>query len=309
LSAFLLTLPFAHWACGERPFPSVKTYLAKRFRRIFPAYWAQLLILLPVAFATSLFVFPSVQGLISHFFMILNLPPWWTAPMNSVWWTLPTEFLFYLLLLPLAFLLKTRATRAVLMGLIGCAWLYRWWVFQNFQDEGIGKMVILMGNTLGALDEFIIGSYLAYLYVRNFGKNTPRLPGFIFLLLGIFGVLLCLYSIHILYGFYWNGHVLLFLKNTVLGVSIASILISILKGSRLANGLFGNRVIMHFGIISYSIYLWHYPIVMALSKWSLIADYPGYKLPLMLAISVPVTWLVAYSSYRWVERPFLQARS
>jgi peptidoglycan/LPS O-acetylase OafA/YrhL len=309
LSAFLLTLPFAHWACGERPFPSVKTYLLKRFKRIFPAYWVQLIIVLPVAFGTSLFVFPSVQGLISHFFMILNLPPLWIAPINSVWWTLPTEFLFYLLLLPLALLLKTRATRAVLIGLIVCAWLYRWWVFQNFQDQGIGKMVILMGNTLGALDEFIIGSYCAYLYVRNLGKNTPGLPGFIFLLLGILGVLLCLYSIHILYGFYWNGHVLLFLKNTLLGISIASILISILKGSSLANGLFGNRLMMHFGIISYSIYLWHYPIVMALSKWSPIANYPGYKLPLMLTVSVPITWLVAYSSYRWVERPFLQTRS
>ena len=86
LSAFLLTLPFAHWACGERPFPSVKTYLVKRFKRIFPAYWVQLLLILPVAFGTSLFVFPSIQGLISHFFMILNLPPWWTAPINSVWW-------------------------------------------------------------------------------------------------------------------------------------------------------------------------------------------------------------------------------
>jgi len=309
LSAFLLTLPFAHWACGERPFPSIGTYLLKRFKRIFPAYWTQLLMILPVAYATSLFVFPSTQGLISHFFMILNLPPWWTAPINSVWWTLPTEFLFYLLLLPLATLLKTRATRTVLIGLIACAWLYRWWVFQNFQDQGIGKMVILMGNTLGALDEFIIGSYCAYLYVRNRGKNTPGLPGFIFLLLGIFGVLLCLYSIHLLYGFYWSGHVLLFLKNTLLGISIASILISILKGSSLANGLFGNRVMMHFGIISYSIYLWHYPIVMILSKWSYIANYPGYKLPLMLTFSVPMTWLAAYCSYRWVERPFLQTRS
>ena len=125
----------------------------------------------------------------------------------------------------------------------------------------------------------------------------------------VIGVLLCLYSIHILYGFYWSGHVLLFLKNTLLGVSIASILISILKGSSLANGLFGNPVMMHFGIISYSIYLWHYPVVMALSKWSFIAGYSGYKLPLMLAFSVPITWLVAYCSYRWVERPFLQARS
>jgi peptidoglycan/LPS O-acetylase OafA/YrhL len=309
LSAFLLTLPFAHWACGERAFPPIKHYLVKRFKRIFPAYWAQLLILLVVAYSTSLFVFPSLLGLFNHVLMMLNLPPWWIAPINGVWWTLPTEFLFYLLLLPLAYLLKTRATRILLIALIGCAWLYRWWVFENFQDQGIGTMVTLMGNTLGSLDQFIVGTYCAYLYVRHFGKNTPGLPAFIFLLLGVAGVLLCLYSIHLLYGFYWGGHLLLFLKNTLIAISIASILVAILKGSSLANSLFSNRLIMHCGIISYSLYLWHFPVILLLSKWSFIANYPVYKLPVMLAFSVPLTWLIAYSSYRWIERPFLRNRS
>jgi len=309
LSAFLLTLPFAHWACGERPFPPIGRYLGKRFKRIFPAYWAQLLILLVVAYSTSFYAFPSLIELISHIVMILNLPPWWVAPINGVWWTLPTEFLFYLLLVPLAFLLKTRATRVLLIGLLGCAWIYRWWVFQNFQDEGIGRMVTLMGNTLGSLDQFIIGTYCAYLYVLHFKKKPQKIPAFVFLLLGVLGVLLCLYSIHFLYGFYWNGHLLLFLKNTMIGISIASILIAILGGSGLANKLFGNRVMMHCGIISYSLYLWHFPVVLLLSKWSFMIDYPGYKLPLMIVFATPLTWLLAYSSYRWIERPFLQRRT
>lgn len=309
LSAFLLTLPFAHWACGDRPFPPIGRYLGKRFKRIFPAYWAQLLILLVVAYSTSFYAFPSLIELISHIAMVLNLPPWWVAPINGVWWTLPTEFLFYLLLVPLAFLLKTRATRVLLIGLLGCVWVYRWWVFQNFQDEGIGRMVSLMGNTLGSLDQFIIGTYCAYLYVLHFKKKPQKIPASVFLLLGVLGVLLCLYSIHFLYGFYWNGHPLLILKNTLIGISIASILIAILKGSGLANRLFGNRVMMHCGIISYSLYLWHFPVVLLLSKWSFMIDYPGYKLPLMIAFATPLTWLLAYSSYRWIERPFLQRRT
>ena len=127
--------------------------------------------------------------------------------------------------------------------------------------------------------------------------------------MGVLGILLCLYSIHFLYGFYWNGHPLLFLKNTLIGISIASILIAILMGSGLANRLFGNRVMMHCGIISYSLYLWHFPVVLLLSKWSFMIDYPGYKLPLMIAFATPLTWLLAYSSYRWIERPFLQRRT
>lgn len=308
LSAFLLSLPFAHWACGERPYPPPRRYLVKRFKRIFPAYWAQLLILLTVALSTSFYVFPNMASLAGHVLMFFNLPPLWISPLNGVWWTLPTEFVFYLLLLPLSLLLKTQATRLVLFALIAGAWIYRWWVFEHFGGDGVGKLFVLMSNTLGYLDLFIIGSLCAFSYVRHRNPSSPGLHPSIFLVLGVLGVLLTLYSIHWLYGFYWSGHVLLFLKNTLIGVSIASILIAILQGSGLANALLGNRLMMHCGIISYSIYLWHLPVVVALSQWSFIAQYEGYRLPLLLAFSVPLTWLIAYTSYRWVERPWLQRR-
>jgi peptidoglycan/LPS O-acetylase OafA/YrhL len=308
LSAFLLSLPFAHWACGERAFPNAVTYMVKRVRRVFPAYWAQLAIVLALAATTTAYVFPSVTGLLTHLFMLLQLPPWWTMPLNGVWWTLPTEFLFYILLLPLALLLKTRTGRFVLAGLAAGAWLYRWWVFQNFADEGVGMMVMLMGNTLGCLDQFIVGTFLAYFYVRHFSLRNPRLPPALFLIAGVGGVLLVVYGIHWLYGFYWSGHPLLFLKNTLIGVSIASIMMACLMGSRVTRILLGNRAIIHCGIISYSIYLWHFPVVMFLSKWSFIADYPGYRLPLLMAFAVPLTWLLSYLSYRWVELPFLRRK-
>lgn len=308
LSAFLLTLPFARWACGDGAFPSIKPYLSRRFKRVFPAFWAQLAILLIVAFGTSFYVFPSLAGLMGHLLMAFNLPPGWVSPINGVWWTLPTEFLFYLLLLPLGFLLKTRKTRVLLLVLMACAWVYRWWVLRHFHDQGVGTMVVLMGNTLGSLDEFIVGTYCAYLYVSKFQQNRFRLPATMFLVLGVLGVLLCIYSIHWLYGTYWEGHILLYLKNTLIGISIASILIAIVTGSRWALWLFDNRLMTHSGIISYSLYLWHLPVVILLSKWSFMVNYPGYRLPLMLACAVPITWLLSYSSYRWVERPFLQNR-
>lgn len=309
LSAFLLSLPFARWATGERPFPAVGTYLQKRFRRIFPAYWAQLAVLLILAATTSAYAFPPLKHLLTHLVMWLNLPTSWTAPMNGVWWTLPTEFLFYVLLLPLALLLKTRLGRLALLGLMACAWLYRWWVFQNFQDEGVGRMVVLMGNTLGCLDQFIVGTFCAWFYVRHFGRGKLPAPPVLFLVLGVSGVLLTLYTIHWLYDLYWAGHLLLFLKNTLIGVSIASILIACQTGSRLANLLFGNRLMVHFGIISYSVYLWHFPLVLALSKWSPIALFDGYSLPLLMATAIPLTWLLSYVSYRWIERPFLVRRT
>lgn len=310
LSAFLLTLPFARWACGERAFPSPGPYLVRRIKRVFPAYWAQLLVLLVLAFTTSLYVFPSTPALIAHLFMDFNLPPNWVSPINGVWWTLPTEFLFYLLLLPLALLLKTRTTRLLLLSLIGVAWLYRWWVFVAFHEQGVGVMVPLMGNTLGSLDEFVIGTYSAYLYIKAQKQKLPRLPATLFLLLGIAAVLLSIYCIHWLYGVYWEeGHPLLIFKNTVIGIGAVSIIISILLGSRWALLLFANPVMMHIGVISYSLYLWHLPVILLLGKWSYMVNYDGYRFPLMMAIVLPTSWLLSYASYRWVERPFLRKRT
>ncbi len=114
-----------------------------------------------------------------------------------------------------------------------------------------------------------------------------------------------MYSIHWLYGFYWGGHFTLFLKNTLMGVSIASILMAILKGSRLANRLVGNPVMMHCGIISYSLYLWHFPIVVLISKWSFVADYPGYKLPIILAFSI--AYAFAFPLFLFVRQGKLEA--
>ena len=192
-----------------------------------------------------------------------------------------------------------------MVALIGGAWLYRWWVFQQFGDDGVGKMVGLLGNTLGCLDEFISGTFCAWFYVRHFGKRRLPAPPVVFLVLGVFGVLLCLYCIHWLYDLYWAGHPLLYIKNTLIGVSVCSILVACQSGSRLADMLFGNRLIVHLGIISYSIYLWHFPVVVMLSETAMFNNYEGYRLPLMLAVAVPLTWLLSYVSYRWVELPFL----
>lgn len=305
LSAFLLALPFAHWACGENDYPSIRRYLARRFKRIFPAYWAQLVILLVVAATTSFYAMPSLRQLLAHAVMFFNLPPWWVSPMNGVWWTLPTEFLFYALLVPFSVLLRNRPGRLLLLGLVAVAWGYRWWVLATFGEREPGLVFTLMGNTLGYLDIFIIGTLCAFLYVHRGRRSLRRPHPGILLGLGVLGVLLVLYSIHWLYGFYWSGHVLLFFKNTLIGISIASIIMAVVMGSKIANALLANRLMMHFGIISYSVYLWHFPIVVALSKWSFIAGYDGYRLPLLLAFSVPATWLVAWCSYRFIERPFL----
>jgi peptidoglycan/LPS O-acetylase OafA/YrhL len=54
-------------------------------------------------------------------------------------------------------------------------------------------------------------------------------------------------------------------------------------------------------VLSYSLYLWHFPVFL------LVQRQLGRSLKSLL-VELPVTVLLAYGSYRLVERPFLRAR-
>ena len=74
---------------------------------------------------------------------------------------------------------------------------------------------------------------------------------------------------------------------------------------RVAQWLFGGRVLAFLGTISYSLYLWHLVVFQyaargGLTGWKIAAGLGGLAL-----ILVPIVLIVAWVSYRWTERPFL----
>lgn len=58
-----------------------------------------------------------------------------------------------------------------------------------------------------------------------------------------------------------------------------------------------NRVMQHLGTISYSLYLWHWPLVAALHYFQL------HKSPAFIVIGILCSWFIALLSYRFVESP------
>jgi peptidoglycan/LPS O-acetylase OafA/YrhL len=65
--------------------------------------------------------------------------------------------------------------------------------------------------------------------------------------------------------------------------------------------LFSTRWLRLTGVLSYSLYLWHFPV------FALAQHQFGRSLK-SLVVELPITLLLAYGSYRLVERPFLRAR-
>jgi peptidoglycan/LPS O-acetylase OafA/YrhL len=75
-----------------------------------------------------------------------------------------------------------------------------------------------------------------------------------------------------------------------------------------ANGLFANRVMVFVGVVSYSVYLWHYPVMEWLMRSAFISGFDGYRLPRLLGAAVVLTFLAAALSYAFIERPLMRLR-
>ncbi|WP_425913254.1 acyltransferase family protein [Pseudomonas sp. GWSMS-1] len=72
-------------------------------------------------------------------------------------------------------------------------------------------------------------------------------------------------------------------------------------GLRRLHSLLGSRPLVAVGKMSYSLYLWHWP-VFVLFRWTV-----GLETPLQRIIAVALAFALAVASYRWVETPVRHA--
>lgn len=73
------------------------------------------------------------------------------------------------------------------------------------------------------------------------------------------------------------------------------------SGLRRLHGLLGSRPLVAVGKISYSLYLWHWPIFV-LFRWTV-----GLETPIQRSIAVTLAFVLATASYRWIETPVRHA--
>lgn len=85
---------------------------------------------------------------------------------------------------------------------------------------------------------------------------------------------------------------------TVIGTTGASLLVALASPSNLSGRMLANRLCVRVGLISYSVYLFHQPLIAFTRIY--VAEEPG----ILLAIPVALTFVCAILAYRFVERPF-----
>ncbi|GFE49917.1 acyltransferase [Roseobacter cerasinus] len=67
--------------------------------------------------------------------------------------------------------------------------------------------------------------------------------------------------------------------------------------------LLSSRAFVAVGLISYSLYLWHFPIFAYLRVWN-----DGISDPVLVSFGIVTSVLLAWATWRWVEQPFRRAK-
>jgi peptidoglycan/LPS O-acetylase OafA/YrhL len=338
LSGFLLFLPYARAILDARPLPSMRNFYRRRALRILPAYWVCLALLvlsqLPTYFSKA-----GVKDILVHIVLIHNLYPIFNSAIEGPFWTLAVEAQFYLILPLLAWCIagvigKTRSVgRSVLsiLGVIVIALALRESVaflnshaqhMHGWQASAVDGLLVFVTSTQGRyLEVFALGMLCSVIYVAILqrGLHTSiavRRAGWA--LVGgslVVSYLLAhrvLARIDAMLGLNYQ-----FMRPTdfeaicgpfLVGLGYALLVLGILLGASTLKALLASAPLRFVGLISYSLYLWHLPLLLGAltdtpSTWSATT-----RADVGLAIGSLVALSFAYVSYALVERPFLQRR-
>jgi len=322
LSGFVLALPWCQARLGHRSVICWPEYFRRRLLRVLPAYYVQLLLLICVAWFLS-GTFPlSSADILAYLTMLHNIIPLDSHLINNVYWTLPVEFDFYLVLPLLSLLLLPRRWILLLSGGIILAVLYRYTVFWSYMaDKATPDKVVVLNQLPGRLDQFVSGMAAAYLYVKV--SRAGQHHSFLFrsrnwlFVLSLTGFVGLGYLIHyaqpmgvgaILHETHWGGYWTQFYWHTLSGLVLGMMIFSIALGIKGMNAVLANRGMLYLGVISYSLYLWHYPVLQWAKALSLPSLVSGWPLLNLLVWVVPPILLLSSLSYWLVERPFLRMR-
>lgn len=325
LSGFLLFLPYVRAMLDGERLPAAGRFYRRRALRILPAYWVCLAIMVGL----KVFVRQtplSLGDVVAHLVLIHDSFPEFNRDYNGPFWTMAVEAQFYLLM-PLMALLVARVSggrrspwriAGGITLLIGLALMVRlagalvMGTLSPADAIAASPAGIILLATMGMqgkyLEVFAVGMFCALLYVVTVERrllSTTQLRRVGLLALGIAGVCIALAipqvdlaGLMVAPGARWGLDVVGY--PLLVGVGYGGLMLAILWGGQWIRLPFEFAPMRMIGLFSYSLYLWHLPIIHA--------DVPVFAGVPLVVVLLSV-FLVSYLSYQLVERPFLRRRS
>lgn len=273
-----------------------KDFLYNRLLRIYPLY---VLAICVAAYSSGRHMdFLSIIAMLSTVGVVANVA---LLPAFTHLWTIAVEFQFYLVF-PFLVLFLGRYGAKYIAGFVVLALIIRGMMFLT---DGTIKDAAYW-TILGRIDQFCVGMLAAVLYARRRGFLSSPLA------LATSAAALYLWS---MLWYRWTGGYYGANSPTsaawIISPTIEALLWAALSLSYLNQKWHFNRsvdsVLCYLGSISFSLYVWHFPILMALKKATSADVFGEWYLNLAL-VALPLIIGLSSLSYFVVEKPFFALR-
>ena len=344
LSGFLLFLPYVKAILFEKPWPDTWLFYLRRILRIIPGYYFSLFIL--VLLSSPSFLQPQNWKhllLFPLFFMDSSAAT--NKTINGPYWTLAVEWQFYLLLpwiaLGIRCLAQTVTARpkrrfwvvfgclqAMIIWGVGTRFVGHYFMYHPTVTFLVPRYVLniilffIYGINGKYLEDFAVGMLLVlcYTYMRNsisrekytrwMQQLSPWLWG-----IGVLGLLfMAMRNYSNVTMYVWSMfprlfHALGWTNELGFSLAYACCILVILFDKRLLRRFFEWTPLRWIGLISYSLYIWHLPILSAFEHAvgpSLVGlnHYVAYSLVWTWEFLVAVPF--AFVIYVLVEKPAMR---
>ncbi|MET3960890.1 peptidoglycan/LPS O-acetylase OafA/YrhL [Marmoricola sp. OAE513] len=338
LSGFLIFLPFCRSLVTARPLPNLRSYGLHRLFRVYPGYLVIFLVanfVLGAVFVQNVFVAETTRSdagtgrmtspaeVLLHLTLAQTFVPSQLQTGLNVAWTLTAELGFYVIV-PLLALGAARLARrtgpvtAVLALPVGLMVLVGWATkgylqhvdatsAKELQEISFGPhpVAVLTESTLTYADVFGFGMAACLVFVliengRLGGLRGTRLWLGSLPLLVVFTVL----SLAAL-----SAHSVLASAFLAVAGGILLVLITepVARGDRSRLGdLLDVRPVKYLGTISLSFYLWHFPVLMLVTRWGWFGPDTVPGAAWNVGLVTAITLALGSITYRFVEYPAMQ---
>lgn len=334
LSGFLLYRPFAASVVEGRPLPSIRKYARNRFLRIYPAYLV-ILLLVGLVFGAAYTEGPPKGGvvdigyltdpltLIDNVLLVQGYIPETVLTGIGPSWSLMPEVAFYVAL-PVLAVVGARAARRSGRRLTGVliapgALVLVGWVTSLYLKQRTSQMsgeeqfeflwghhgsAVLARSLLAQADLFGYGMLAAVVVAALGRRGVRRVPTVVPALLVVLSA-----------GLTWaalegplEGYARRYIGMAAALLLLAVTLPSATGGPNRLASLLEARPLRYVGLVSYSVYLWHVPVLFWLDRHGL--SFGGDKVGLLgnIALVSTVTLALSALTFWFVERPALNAK-
>lgn len=341
LSGFLLFMPYARALLFKTRWPLARVYYLRRVLRIVPGYYISLFLII-LLFHPEYFHQDHFKDLALFLTFFMDSSQSTFRQINGPFWTLATEWQFYMILpllaLAFAFVVKRvpmqrrlQAVTLCMMSLIlwglfvrYCGFYYRQNPTETFLVPRSVLNVILFfsfGITGKYTEDFAVGMFvsLCYIYAQHpsSGEKLHTVARRLSLWLWRGGIVILVFSAmwhfnHEMQGWpFLNGLYPYYdwLSEMLLAIGYGACIAAILFGPAALKRPFAWPLLRWIGLISYSLYIWHLPLIVVFRDHVLpsihsMNTFTTYGLYWLWAFVVIFPF--AFFCYVLVEKPWMK---